>query len=70
MNREEYYQGLFWSKQIYLDLLYAGTPHIYPETRQIKRAELRELQREKASMKKRAARKNKRLPESNTVGNN
>ena len=52
--------GFFWGKQTYLDLLYANTPRIYPETRQIKRAEARELLREKAAMEKRAKRKEKR----------
>ena len=58
---KQFYEGLAWSKSIYLDLLYANTPRIYPETRQIKRAEARELLREKIAMEKRSKRKEKRV---------
>jgi hypothetical protein len=47
-------------KRVLLDTLYADTPRIWPDSRQIRRADQRALATELASLRKKEARKIKR----------
>jgi hypothetical protein len=47
-------------KRVLLDTLYADTPHIWPDSRQIRRADHRSLATELASLRKKESRKLRR----------
>lgn len=53
-------KDLLTKKREHLDNLFKDTPRTIPETRQLRRAEMRELLKERASIQKKADRKDKR----------
>lgn len=56
--------GEWYVRQLHLDKIYANTPRIQPDNRQLRRAEQRTLSTERLSLEKKAARKAKRTKKS------